>query len=252
MIRNLITVILFLLPYRLAAQPLQEALTKQSGTPIWLQYTENLEFIDVTNLSKITMPDTLLLVQLGTKNILRITIPNYEMRPSKEEPNTMIVDMDNVISVAYDYLVWQTGSPMAFYYTYKDTFQTATSVKSDSAIQKHLQSFPILIKPENDSLISTHKTATTLTETYKTWFKPDQSYGDSTFLYYEKTDQQISFSLCLPQDQKKGWKLAKIRLVTNSQKDEQNRTIPEREYIFEIRWITTVKDPVIEKIIEAG
>lgn len=247
MIRILFSFLILLLSYTSFSQQKHNTTTVKSQTPIWLLYTEKIEIPDGSERGKMTLLDTLLLVQTGTKNILRISVPTVDVRPSKEDPNTMMVDMDNVIAVSYDYLVWEIGAPLARFYNHRDSFQTATLVKTDSAIQKHLQIFPNLIKAENDSLVSSEQTKNKWIETYKTRFKPDPSYGDSTILYYERSNQPISFSLCPSEDKKPGWKLVKIRLVTNRQKDEQNRNLPEREFVFEIRRIEAVKDSVIEK-----
>jgi hypothetical protein len=90
----------------------------------------------------------------------------------------------------------------------------------------------------NDSLIQTIKSANkTVIEKYIPKKKPDQSYPDTTYLYYNKKFNDLDlyrFSKLL--DSTKRMKLFKVEMKYNSQfYDGYSFKFPEREFLFHLK-----------------
>lgn len=74
-----------------------------------------------------------------------------------------------------------------------------------------------------------------MVEKYIPKIKYDESYSDTTFLYYSFQLNGIDFTFSKELDSLKGMKLFKIRAVFNPiPKGKYSFKVPSREYLFEI------------------
>lgn len=89
---------------------------------------------------------------------------------------------------------------------------------------------------KNDSLVSQDKNVAgyTLVEKYIPKYKPDDSYPDTTILYYNNKLVGFYHSFSKDLEQHKQLKIYKVRMIFKEQNNEQyNITVPYREFKFE-------------------
>ena len=141
----------------------------------------------------------------------------------------------------YKLFIYRKGSNYGFIY---DSLNAKDSQKllvdsflSDRTFQS-MEIFSRFYKNSNDSLIetSTDSKNGSLTEKYLTKVKYDESYNDTSYLYYTNELNGIDFSFSKELDSIKNMKLFKIRFIYNLlQTNKYSFAIPKREFLFEIR-----------------
>jgi hypothetical protein len=139
----------------------------------------------------------------------------------------------------YKLFIYRKGSVHGFMYD-SLTAKNGEKLSVDSLLSERSfqnMKFFSVYKSSNDSLIETLTDSKKefLTEKYLTKVKYDESYNDTTYLYYAKKLNGIDFSFSKELDSIKNMKLFKIRYIYNSlQSDKYSFVIPKREFLFEI------------------
>lgn len=140
----------------------------------------------------------------------------------------------------YNYFVSKKGNNNGIWYRSIEQLDSNKILAVDSIIKRigiptNLQA---IIYSPNDSLLESQSldNGNILIEKYIPKTKPDDSYNDTTLLYYSKTMKQIQFSLSPFLDSLKNKKLYKLRLAFNEAFSETySITMPKRDIIYEIR-----------------
>jgi hypothetical protein len=79
----------------------------------------------------------------------------------------------------------------------------------------------------------------------------DESYNDTTFLYFSKSLKNIVFSFSRQLDSVENLKLVKIRLLSNEKFSQQYKIIlPKREFVFEINKLPATDSSEIIELLE--
>lgn len=140
----------------------------------------------------------------------------------------------------YNYFVFRQGSKKGIWYYSLERLDSTKQLTCDSMLkqvgmQTNLQSF---LNDPNDSLLerTTLQNGNIVMEKYITKTKPDESYNDTTFLYYSKSMKPIDFSISPFLDSITNSKLFKLRLVFNeTYSAKYGITMPKRDLVCEIQ-----------------
>lgn len=140
----------------------------------------------------------------------------------------------------YNYFVYKNGNSNGIWYKSIEQLDSNKILTVDSIIKRvgtptNLQA---IIYSPNDSLLESQSldNGNILIEKYIPKTKPDDSYNDTTLLYYSKIMKPIPFSLSSFLDSLKNKKLYKLRLAYNEAFSETySITMPKRDIIYEIR-----------------
>lgn len=111
-------------------------------------------------------------------------------------------------------------------------------VNADSNLKQKLFFNEEMFYNNNDSLLSVSKTESLVAEVYKPRFQPDDSYPDSSILYFTAKNQAgICYSLTPSLDSIRQMKLTKAVFIYKRRPagESAGYEIPRRETVFEIR-----------------
>jgi hypothetical protein len=150
-----------------------------------------------------------------------------------------ISDEHVLTETRYNYFVYRQGSSIGIWYRSMEQLDSAKQLSIDSILKRvgpptNLQS---IIYSPNDSLVerTTLDNGNTVIEKYIPKTKPDESYNDTTLLYYSKALKSIKFSLSPFFDSLTNTKLYKLRLAFNeSYSPKYSITMPQRDIVYEI------------------
>lgn len=146
--------------------------------------------------------------------------------------------------VRYTYFIYRLGSAHGFYYDSLNASPYKTSLV-DSLLGAKAFTKVKFYDPENDLLIETDEDdgRNFVTEKYIPRNKSDDSYCDTTYLYYTNEMSTIDYSFSKPLDSAKGMKLYKVKLIYNATTAGNYAIeIPRREFVFELKH-STVANP---------
>lgn len=140
----------------------------------------------------------------------------------------------------YNYFVYKRGNDNGIWYRSIEQLDSNKTLTVDSILKRigiptNVQA---IIYSPNDSLLESQSfdNGNLLIEKYIPKTKPDDSYNDTTLLYYSKTMKPIQFSMSPFLDSMKSKKLYKLRLAYNEAFSKiYSITMPKRDIIYEIR-----------------
>jgi hypothetical protein len=141
------------------------------------------------------------------------------------------------IETRFSYFYYLKDSTSGFYFD-KQGVAEPKKLSVDSFLAMKTFKYFNFFDQNNDSLIQTIKSANrTVVEKYIPKKKPDQSYPDTTYLYYNKRFNDLDlycFSKLL--DSTKKMKLFKVEMKYNSQfYDGYSFKFPKREFLFHLK-----------------
>lgn len=154
---------------------------------------------------------------------------------------TETISQEHILTeTRYNYFVYKNGNNNGIWYRSIEQLDSNKTLTVDSILKRvgtptNLQA--IIFSP-NDSLLESQSldNGDILIEKYIPKTKLDDSYNDTTLLYYSKTMKLIQFSLSPFLDSLKNKKLYKLRLAFNEVFSETySITMPKRDIIYEIR-----------------
>lgn len=142
-----------------------------------------------------------------------------------------------LIEKRYNYFIYRQGGIKGIWYRSSEQPDSNKLLPVDSILKiksppSNLQS---LIYSTNDTLIETVSMNDVIIEKYIPKTKPDESYSDTTILYYSSSMKSIKFSLSPFIDSLKNAKLYRLRLVFNEAYSQKySITMPQRDLVCEI------------------
>lgn len=150
-----------------------------------------------------------------------------------------ISDEHILTETRYNYFVYRQGNRKGLWYKSLEQLDSTKQLFTDSISKRvgtptNLQS---IIYSPNDTLIerTTFDKGNIVIEKYIPKTKPDESYNDTTLLYYSKTLKPIKFSLSPFLDSLSNAKLYKLRLAFNETYSQKySITMPQRDIVYEI------------------
>lgn len=153
---------------------------------------------------------------------------------------TDTIEQQNILTeTRYNYFVYRHGKQYGIWYKEMNS-DSLIKLSVDSIIDKKgtptiLQS--ILANP-NDTLVARIRESigNIFIEKYASKSKPDESYNDTTLLYYSKNMKYIKFSFSPILDSIKKLKLFKVKLIYNkAYSSKYSITMPQRELTYEFQ-----------------
>jgi hypothetical protein len=164
----------------------------------------------------------------------------YQLFPKKQIINTTVDKAGKVIDqkiirseIDFSNFIYKQNDSVGLYYDSINSPPQKLPIDSFITSKKFIN-FNFYDK-KNDSLIESINNET-LVEKYIPKIKFDQSYGDTTILYYSKRFKDIAYSLSKDLDSLKKSKLFKVQIKYNSQYYKgYNFKFPQREFLFEIQ-----------------
>lgn len=140
--------------------------------------------------------------------------------------------------VELEYFIYKKGAPKCLRITNRFHKEAIDAHKTDSVmVANALGNFNIMAGKDL-TLISSVAGANPdqLTQTYYGNLKPGNKFNDTAWFYYDKSLNDIEFTLAKGQDSLVGKKLCKIRVVSNAENfGPTGKWLPRRDFTFEIR-----------------
>lgn len=165
-----------------------------------------------------------------------------------------ISDENILTETRYNYFVYRSGSRYGIWYRSAES-DSNKRLSVDSALSTkgtpiNLQS---IIYSPNDSLIEklNMNNGTIFIEKYIPKTKPDESYNDTTLLYYSKEMKPIKFSLSPYLDSLRDAKLFKVQLTSNETYSQKySITMPKRDLVYAIETLTTIDKNKLKTLLQ--
>ncbi|MBO9203793.1 MULTISPECIES: hypothetical protein [Niastella] len=153
---------------------------------------------------------------------------------------------------AYNYMVRERGAEVGFLF---DTLNAvnATKVKVDSMLGNRLSPNLKFYSETNDSLVRTIQLSDGkgVEQVYVSKVLINESYNDSTYLYYSESLNNFAFSFSTTFDNLMKRKLYKIRLFYKQRYSEQYKmNLPEREFAFELKALPAIIPDELVRLFE--
>ena len=151
------------------------------------------------------------------------------------------VEEKHFLTTRYNYLVYREGNKYGIWYeTIHGKEFKKVSVDSLLSLKGKPVDFQYIVSRPNDTLIGKTilNNGNIFIEKYIHKTKPDESFSDTTLLYYSRGLRDIIFSFSPMLDKMKESKLFKLRLVYNEAYSPKYSIIkPKREISFEVQQI---------------
>ena len=159
------------------------------------------------------------------------------------------------IEIKYDYFIYKKGDSIGFKY---DSLNAKTGHKLlvDSFLYKkgYLESklYNNMYNNTTDSLVGSFRADNdVLIEKFVTKNKYDETYNDTTYLYYSAKLNNVEFAISKQLDSVKRMKLYKSRFIFNATiSDKYLFPLPSRELWFKLEEIPTTNEQEITSIIQ--
>lgn len=210
---------------------------------------------------------------------------HYPMKKVKLTVHLDLVRPDGALMVIQDTLIKYSSGPFHVYkYAYKETFENDdtllitnkpsyfvferhssagldfTSLPGNNGVKKSTDSFLTsrtyrdfeAFNSRNDSLTGTTPSGNgSFVQQYVPKTKPDITYPDTSYFYFDSTMQDTDYSLSKVLDSIYKSKVYKVHIIYNPQKvDGLQGEIPRRTYFFELRRAKTNDSVAISTLIE--
>lgn len=203
-----------------------------------IRYTHNLDIINEQTGEKYTVNNFVNLFHY--EDLILYQIPIKWMNTDLTG-DTIKTELTDSVS-GFQYFIYNKFNNWGFFYP-NDKEVKGHKLATDSVIEKILGfRDPNFFCTSNDILVKTYKNAAcdSILEKYIPRIKYDDSYPDSTYLYFSKSDLPINFSLSEKLEIEKKMKLTKAIMIYNpiyKDRNQYNFDIPRRELFFEINRI---------------
>jgi hypothetical protein len=150
-----------------------------------------------------------------------------------------ISDKHILTETRYNYFVYRQGSRNGMWYKSLEQLDSTKQLFTDSILKRVGTPANLLsiFNSSNTSLIdrTTLDKGNIVIDKYIPKTKPDESYNDTTLLYYSKILKPIKFSLSPFLDSLNNSKLYKLRLAYNETYSQKySITMPQRDIVYEI------------------
>lgn len=133
----------------------------------------------------------------------------------------------------YQYLVVKDGEENGFLVNFNDTPVVKKINVNENLLDESLPNKIETYSPNNDSLVSSVKSAGLLVDCYLPKTKKGESYPDTSFFYYKKPFFDFGYKLSSVLDHKNRRKLYKVLMKYNDTPNaEQNTALPGRVMTF--------------------
>ncbi len=154
-------------------------------------------------------------------------------------------------SVNYAYFTKYLNAEEGLYYDTNETVE-GEILKASSFMNGHLALEEGMFNSENDKLIDIRKKGKyERIEVYIPQVKTDDSYCDTTFLFFSKGFGETGFSLSKNLEKQRDLKLVKVVMLYNeAKKNGKDDFLPRREMIFEIEKIAILNPEQFKKYFD--
>jgi len=228
-----------------------------------------LPFMDSASGEVLVMEDSCTIYYLDDMVLYRVphattTYKNMTINKNGDTTN-FVVDMDdnNILNVKIRYRnhLFKTNEKKGLMYDSNmvDTgkvFDIAVFLNKNTNYRTNALNKMSLLNNPNEKLVSVSidKKTNILHEKYESINKPDQTYSDSTYLYYlpQKQFTNVNFSLSEKVDSLKKRKFFQFKLIYNAvpKNDTQKVDYPRREIIFRINEVEVKNQDEIAAFFE--
>jgi len=220
-----------------------------------ISLNSDIDFINMDRQESITMKDSVVMFFFMKYTLIKVPFKHYSLSSDDREGigNDTVLLKHKEETIEHIYILFKNGDKYGLKFNSPEE-RNGNKVNVDSFFSKKaFFSFKNFYDDINDSLILVVKEDGKVKETYIPKIKYDESYNDTTYLYFDEalnSIEEFSFSKVL--DNTKKLKLVKIRLVYNALPATAVKPFtPRREFRFEMKKAASFDNKKIASFINS-
>lgn len=181
--------------------------------------------------------------------ILQKPFRKVDLISSQNGNMTVFTDSGATIHDFYKYFVFKNGEVTGSLYG-TDSLLEKANLSRDSMYKAFIPRPEVLIEEGIDSLISTRKNGSKVTETYIATKLPDLSYSDTTLVFYDTQFPATSFSFASAFESKKKMKVTGVHYIFKAAYDNRKRLLEQkRDLQFSIENLPLKTDSFLNRLV---